>query len=880
MFKILKCFVNNTDKNLFVGNRIISFGWQMECSKNNVFQKTYEINIYNSNKELIKTTGKVEDNSNKNIYIQIEQLESNAEYYWDVTVSNNYDEIAKSSVNKFETTLLDKSDWKAKWIEANILNISKKEEFDFRKIFSYNPDNSDVKSLELDTPVTFEKSFAIKENKVKKARLFVTSLGIYEASLNGKKIGNEYFAPGFTTYSKLLFFQTHDITNILKSDNLLEITVADGWYKGRVGLAGIGHQFGEKTALLSQIEIEYENGNKEFIVTDNNFKASTGEIVYSDLFIGEKQDKNREKTIVEVIEKDFGYDNLLPDMAEPIICKDKIEAVRILEAPNGDKIVDFGKNISGIVEVRATGNKGDIINLHHTEELDKDGNFYFNLMGQNKYQTTIFTLKGQGEEVFIPKFTYQGFRYVKVKSYPGELKKENFTAYVLSSDCEKTGFIETSNEKLNQLIKNIYNSQESNFISVPTDCPQREKAGWTGDAQIYIPTAIFNSKVDNFMRRWLLNMRIEQFENGQIPAVIPFPESDKILSSGFGNVSTAGWADACIIIPWNLYKHYDDTSILKENYDMMKNWLNYVENRCKSNVTEEHEDYFNYLWDMDFHYGDWMIPSLRNEDGTLNPMMSAKLTGNQVATIYFAHSCHLLSKIADILCDYSTRDHYQELSLKIKEAFIKKYVNENGIIEKDFQGLYALALQFDIGTEDLNRKFIERLEAKIIENNTTVDTGFLSTPILLDVLSNYGKKELADKLLLSEECPSWLYMVKQGATSIWESWEAIKPDGKRSITSYNHYSLGSVQDYIVRELIGFEKVLDEKNTYSFEPKFNEIIGNGKISYNSLNGNIYFEWVKDTDNKIINMEIPVGITVKFNFESKSEILGSGKYSFSF
>lgn len=246
MFKILKCFINSSDKNFFVGNRIVSFGWQMESSKNNVFQETYELNIYNSNKELIKTTGKVEDNSNKNIYIQIEQLESNAEYYWDVIVSNNYDEIAKSSLNKFETTLLDKSDWKAKWIEADILSVSKKEEFDFRKIFSYNPDNSAVDNIELDSPVTFEKSFAIKENKVKKARLFVTSLGIYEAYLNGEKIGNEYFAPGFTTYSKLLFFQTHDITDILKADNFLEITVADGWYKGRVGLAGIGHQFGEK----------------------------------------------------------------------------------------------------------------------------------------------------------------------------------------------------------------------------------------------------------------------------------------------------------------------------------------------------------------------------------------------------------------------------------------------------------------------------------------------------------------------------------------------------------------------------------------------------------------------------------------------------------
>ncbi|QCX34297.1 hypothetical protein FDN13_11630 [Caloramator sp. E03] len=605
MFVIAKCFTNNKVGKVYIDCNEISFGWQLESDKNNVYQKSYRIILYDELKDVIYDTKKVDSSQQINIYYNDIKLESKKEYYWKVIVWNNYDDIAESSLINFETGFLKSQCWEAKWIEANIPIKSTKEGFNISEIFSYHPNINELEDIKLDPPITFYKDFFIKNKEIKKARIYITAHGIYEAKINGIKVSDEYFNPGFTTYSKLLYYQIYDIYNLLKNGkNDISITVADGWYKGRIGLAAIGHQFGDNIALLAQIEIEYIDGEKQIIGTDKSFKAFSEEIEYSDLFIGEKHNYNKPITYYEVIEKDYGYNNIRLDIAEKVRCIEKIKPERIVKSPKGEIIIDFGKNIAGIVEVKVKGKNGDVVKLQHAEELDNEGNFFFNVMGQNKYQTDIYILKGEEEEILAPKFTYHGFRYVKVISYPGEINKANFTAYILSTDLERTGKVATSNEKINKLLQNIYNSQQSNFISIPTDCPQREKAGWTGDAQIFIETAIFNMKVDNFMKRWLYNMKLDQYKNGQVPSVIPWIESDEKLSNGFGNISSAGWSDACIIIPWYLYLHYEDMDFLKDNYDMMKKWLKYVEERCASNVTESSKDYERYLWDMDFHYGD------------------------------------------------------------------------------------------------------------------------------------------------------------------------------------------------------------------------------------------------------------------------------------
>lgn len=878
MFLVKKCFTNSNDKKIITENQEIFFGWQMECDKNNVIQKSCEIKLFNDENELIWQTGKVQSSQSINVYYNGPALESKKEYCWKVIVVNNYDEIAESEFNFFEIGL-STEDWQAKWIEADMELKSRKEEFIFGKIFSYHPDTKEIENIQLDPPVVFSKEFSVENKEIKRARIYVTAHGVYEAELNGEKVGDEYLAPGFTTYPKFQLYQTHDITKQLKNDhNEIKITVADGWYKGRIGLAGIGHQFGDNVSLLAQIEIEYTDGVKKIVGTDNSFKAATGEIEYSDLYIGEKQNHMiKDNGKFSTLEKDYGYKQLKADSAEPIQCIEKIKAVDVITTPKGEKVIDFGRNIAGMVEVKVNGSEGDVVQLQHTEELDLEGNFFVNTMGQNKFQTTTYVLKGSEEEVFIPKFTYQGFRYVKVTGYPGEINKENFTAYVLSTKCKRSGSIETSNSKINKLIENIYHSQESNFVSVPTDCPQREKGGWTGDAQIYTPTAIFNMKIDNFMRRWIENMRLEQYENGQIPGLIPWIESDNMLSGGFGNISAAGWADACLIIPWHLYVQYEDINFLKDNYEMMKKWLVYVENRCASNVTEESKEYEKYVWNMDFHYGDWMTPSCTKKDGSLDPMLSAQLTGDQVATMYFAYSSELLSNIAEILGKEEDKIYYADLSKKVKHAFNEAFVDDEGKILNDLQGLYVLAANFKMGSDELNKKFIDRLTSKIKENGNRLDTGFLGTPILLDVLTNYGEKDLAYKLLLQEECPSWLYMVKQGATTIWECWDAIKPDGNKSVISYNHYSLGSVQDYIVRKIGGLVKSSEESSKFIIEPDLESPFEYCSLSYECPYGNIDVKWDLRESRNEISIEIPIGITAELRLPGQdNKELGSGIY----
>lgn len=874
MFLISKCFTNGSSIRTIEGNETLTFGWQMEGEKGNTSQSSYKITLLSGNRETLWETEQIQSKSSINIDYNGPKLMSRREYFWKVDVWNNHGEKAESGLNAFETGL-NIDDWKAKWIEAAMEIRSQKEEFNPAQIFSYTGGNPSKLDRFLDPPVIFYKEFSTAHKKVARARIYITALGVYEAILNGEKIGDELLAPGFTSYPRLQYYQTHDITGMIKAgDNTVAITVADGWYKGRIGLAGIGHQFGDRVALLAQIEIDYEDGQRVVIGSDSTFKALTGEIVHSDLFIGEKQDHSRGSDGQhDVIEKDYGCNQLRADRAEAVKCIEKIKAVSIIRTPRGETVVDFGRNIAGVVEMTASGNLGDRIELQHAEELDGEGNFFFNLMGQNKDQRDIFILRGGEEETFLPRFTYHGFRYVKVTGYPGEPGIENFTAHVLSSDCERAGWITTSNKKINRLLKNIYHSQQSNFISVPTDCPQREKGGWTGDAQIYAPTAIFNMKLDNFLRRWLENMRLEQYENGQIPGLIPFIESDRLLSGGFGNISASGWSDACITIPWELYVQYEDVGFLRDNYPMMRRWLGYVEKRCASNTTVSSKEHEKYLWDMDFHYGDWFTPSLTKEDGSPDPMRSAKLTSKQVATMYFAHSLERLSRIAEILGEKNDKAYYSELSNKVKAAFMVAYVEDDRKILNDLQGLYALAAHFRMGSQEENMDFINHLSRKIEENGNRLDTGFLSTPILLDTLIDHGRKELAYKLLLQEECPSWLYMVNQGATTIWESWDAIRPDGTRNITSYNHYSLGSVQDFIVRRICGLRKVAGDRGKYIIEPAFDAPFEKISLVYEAPYGSISLEW----NHREISVKVPIGARVVLKLPNQLDReLGSGEY----
>jgi alpha-L-rhamnosidase len=440
------------------------------------------------------------------------------------------------------------------------------------------------------------------------------------------------------------------------------------------------------------------------------------------------------------------------------------------------------------------GPAGTTVTLRHAEVLDKDGNFYTaNLRAARA--TVRYTLKGGGRETFEPHFTFHGFRYVAVDGYPGTLAPESLTGIVIHSDMEPTGALETSNTLVNQLQHNIVWGQKGNFLDVPTDCPQRdERLGWTGDAQVFSPTAAFNMDVASFFTKWLGDVAADQYETGSVPFVIP----DVLGTPGKPAGGAAGWADAAVIIPWNVYLAYGDTRVLEAQYASMARWVDYEKTRAGD----------DYVWDGDFHFGDWLAYAAPPGEARAYP--GATTGTDLIATAYFAHSADLLGRIARVLGKSDEAARYSQLLDHVKDAFVREYVTRTGRVGENTQTAYTLALQFDLLPEDLRAPAARRL-AEDVRRRKHLTTGFLGTPYLCHVLSRYGYLDEAYLLLDREEYPSWLYPVKQGATTIWERWDGLKPDGTFQdvgMNSFNHYAYGAIGDWMYRVMAGID--LDEK----------------------------------------------------------------------
>lgn len=439
---------------------------------------------------------------------------------------------------------------------------------------------------------------------------------------------------------------------------------------------------------------------------------------------------------------------------EPIKKHETFKPLKIFKTPQGDLVADFGQNLVGWVQLKVKGNSGDKINIYHSEVLDKRGNFYTENLRVAKQQNT-YILKGGGEEFFEPHFTFQGFRYIKIEGFPGELKPENITAVALYSDMKPTGTFTSSNTLVNQLQHNIQWGQRGNFLDVPTDCPQRdERLGWTGDAQVFSRTATFNFGVHNFFAKWLKDVALDQYSDGSVPFVIP-----NVLGNNSGG--STGWADVSTIIPWNVYLAYGDKQVLMDQYNSMKRWVGYMEKASK-----------NYLWNTGFHFGDWLFyRPFDDNDGR-----SAVTDKYFIAQCFFAYSTQMLLNAATVLNKTEDIAYYSNLLQKVKEAFVKEYVTPNGRLLSSTQTAYTLALHFDMLPEAMRQPAAEKLVENIKSYRNHLTTGFLGTPYLCHVLSRFGYTDMAYKLLLQDTYPSWLYPVKMGATTIWERWDGIKPD--------------------------------------------------------------------------------------------------------
>lgn len=871
-----------------------TFSWKLKSDGKNITQQQYKITVSCLSGKTVWTSGWVKSKQTHNIPYEGEELKSGADYMWSVESRGSSGERAVGGMALFSMGLLCGQEWKAKWIEPDMQRRPCQDDPDGTKIFKGEMPYLEKPEEILNPSVYFRKEICISK-KVKRAKLYATAHGIYEMYVNGTPYGYP-LAPGYTVYREYQEYQAYDVTTSLKEGtNVVGSIVSDGWYLGKIGLMGMGNQYGEQLALLWQLDVEYEDGSEEIVGSDGTCMAGTGAYLYADLYVGEGFDAGKTPRGWEepgydtsqwkpVIEKDYGYGQLTGSADEPAAIVRVQEPLNIFQTPKGELIVDAGENIAGYIELTGSGKKGVPVKLEYSEVLDKEGNFLRNILGQNKNQTDVYIPEKDGRFSYRPTFTYHGFQYVRLTGIEkGEI--EEIKVHVLASDLETAGTFSCSNELINQLQENIFRSQQGNMLYVPTDCPQREKAGWTGDMQVYTPTALYLMDLEAFLRKWLANMRLEQKEDGQVPHVIPDIPSNRCVSHGRKEVCSAAWADACVIIPYRLYMAYGDERILRENYDMMLRWLKYVENKAASEVPEncgelsaESREYQRYLWNTGFHYGDWLIPSLSRDGVAKKPIVGAEMTKELVAPAMFAYTTNLMVEIADILGDRERADYYKALNTKIKEAYTHEYLMADGTLKLNYQGIYVLALQMQLVPEDKREGLLAHLLELIRENGGCLDTGFVSMPFLLDVLYENGKKEEAFRLLYQEKCPSWLYEVKKGANTIWESWNNISEDGEKNKSSYNHFAFGCVGDFIYRRILGIQCLEAGYKKVLIQPDLDCGMSWAKGAYDSIHGEIAVSWSRVGDRAILDVEIPPNVEAQIRFGKTESNTGSGSYHF--
>jgi alpha-L-rhamnosidase len=621
-----------------------------------------------------------------------------------------------------------------------------------------------------------------------------------------------------------------------------------------MGFAGRRNVYGDRLALLVQIEVTYGDGRREIVGSDGSWKSATGPILLSEIYHGETYDARLEKPgwtrsgfddrdWKSVKLADYGKDTLVAASAPPVKRIEELRPVKVFKTPGGDTVVDMGQNMVGWPKLTVEGPAGTTVTLRHAEVLDKAGNFYTENL-RVAQQTVRYTLRGGGPETFEPHFTFFGGRYVAVDGYPGELTADRLKGVVIHTDLPPGGAFETSSPLLNQLQHNIRWGQKGNFLDVPTDCPQRnERMGWTGDAQAFARTAAFNFDVASFFTKWLRDVAADQYENGSVPHVIP----DALTRKDNPAAGAAGWADAAVIIPWTLYLTHADQRILEEQYPSMTRWLEYVRQRAGDDL----------VWDGDFQFADWLAYTAPSREARSYP--GATTSKDLVATAFFAHSTDLLARIARVLGRGDDASRYAELFAKIKAAFRAEYVSERGRVGDASQTAYVLALEFDLLPEELRKVAAKRL-AEEIRTRKHLTTGFLGTPYLCHVLSRYGYLDEAYLLLNREEYPSWLYPVKQGATTIWERWDGQKPDGSfqdASMNSFNHYAYGAIGEWMYRVMAGLD--LDEAAPgYAhilIQPRPGGGITSVSASHETPYGKVASAWTRADGRFELQVEVP-------------------------
>lgn len=808
------------------------FSWKMNADRENTVQNLYRIQVLKGT-ESVWDTGMKESRDSVLIPYEGEELEAETTYTVKVTVWDNYGNTDSSEMT-FETGIFDPECFQAEMI------------------------THDFPEDETACPVFWQDFRA--EKPVKKAVVYVTALGVYEMSLNGGRVGSDRMTPGWTSYHKRLQYQEYDITSKIRQENRIEIMVGNGWYKGIFGFDLKPDRYGDRVGAFAELHITYDKGEKEVIATDRDWKVRTEEIRYSEIYMGETIDTvTTDYRIGNVSVMEFDKSVLTAQENEPVRITERIPAKELIVTPKGEHLVDFGQNLTGLVEVKIRGQRGQKIVIHHAETLDKDGNFYPETLRSAKSEDT-YICNGE-DQTFLPHFTFHGFRYIKVDGIE-VMKPDMFTVCVMHSDMEQTGTFSCSNKKVNQLQSNISWGMRDNFLDIPTDCPQRdERLGWMGDAQVFSWTASYLRNTALFFTKWMRDVSADSSLERGVPHVVP-----DIL----GQYSSSAWSDAAVIVPWVVYQTYGDKQILEENWKCMHEWVDYITNHCEENG----------LWMTGFQYGDWLA---------LDKEESADRTGAtdkyMIANAYYLYVTDLVKQTAEVLGFADEAEKYAHLYEKTLVAFQKEYYTETGRIVSETQTGCILSLYFNLAKEKDRKRILQTLLTNIGNHKNHLATGFVGTPYICHALSENGAHDMASTLFMREDYPSWLYAVNMGATTVWERWNSIKPDGtfdESGMNSLNHYAYGSIGDWMYRKIAGINQLEPGYKKILIKPMFVKGIEEAGAELESPYGKIVSRY-SCKDGKIrIHVEIPANTTAVIVLPEKEEKIetGSGIYDYEY
>ncbi|MBE7067811.1 MAG: alfa-L-rhamnosidase [Clostridiales bacterium] len=726
--------------------------------------------------------------------------------------------------------------------------------------------------------------------KVKMADLYVSAVGVYDLFINGKKIDENYMKPGFTSYKNRLQYQHFSVAEHLNGNAEIRIEAGAGWAVGhhmhQINGVSPKNLFSKEIAVIATLTGEYEDGRTFVFQTDGDWNARSTEVLFSDIYEGETVDFT--KPVVEYGKAQITQiqTNLVAQIGEGVVENERLTPIAVITTPKGETVLDFGQNLTGVVEMVVKGKEGDKISFSCAEVLDKDGNFYNDNYRSAKNQMT-YVVDGN-LRTLKPKFSFQGFRYIRLDEKPEDFfeKLQSVCAIVLHTKMKRTGYFVCGNEKINQLYHNIIWGQKSNYLDIPTDCPQRdERLGWTGDAQVFCRTASYNFDVRNFFKKWLGDVRLEQTEDGEVLGVVPQLIDRKLFSTRI----SAGWGDCITIIPYELYRVYGDKSFLSENFDAMQKWVEYIRR------TGDNE----YLWLTGYHYGDWLAMDEGMEDSYVGAT-----SNDLVASAFYAYSVELLVKAGKALG--KDMREYEQLRQNIKKEFCAYFMPEGELLEEYpytekipkgkksgcdavrkglTQTAVTLILQFALYKDETQKTALAKKLDELIEaNGGKMTTGFLGTPYLLHALTETGYVKRAYDVFFREDNPSWLYSVNHGATTMWEHWNGIKEDGSfwsTDMNSFNHYAYGAVGDWMYETVAGikikeggegFEKIY-------LAPHPDKRLGFVDCSIDSVKGKIESKWRYIDDGIKFEFNVPYGVDAEIRLpDGQSERVTGGNYTY--